>query len=267
MTAFEAIRYEVQAGVAIIRLVRPDRANALSRPVMSELHAAFDLARDDDAVGAVLLIGSGTAFCAGADLKGGGGVPITELDLGESMDRFMNPLVRRIRELPKAVVAGVNGVAAGAGCNLALSCDIVIAARSARFVENFARIGLVPDGGGSYLLPRLIGVARARGVALLAEPVNAQTALDWGMIWALADDDALEHEAVSLAQRLAAMPPQAQGAIKQLLQASERNRYDDQLDLERDFQREAGRSEEFREAVAAFQQRRPPVFRRTPESG
>jgi len=210
----------------------------------------------------VLLTGAGRGFCAGQDLGdrvlGEGDTPP---DLGATLERWYNPLVRRIRRLDRPVVCAVNGVAAGAGANIALACDIVLAARSASFIQAFARIGLVPDSGGTWLLPRLVGEARARALALLGEKVDAETAAAWGMIWRVVDDERLLEEARALADRLAAGPTRGFALIKRALLESWTNDLDAQLDLERDLQREAGRTEDYREGVRAFVEKRPPRFR------
>jgi 2-(1,2-epoxy-1,2-dihydrophenyl)acetyl-CoA isomerase len=181
-------------------------------------------------------------------------------DLGGTIEALWNPLVRAIRALPKPVVCAVNGVAAGAGANLALSCDIVLAARSARFIQAFCRLGLVPDSGGTYYLPRLVGEARAKGLALLGEALSAEQAQSWGLIWKAADDDKLMAEAGKLAGHLATQPTYGLGLAKRAVHASADNSLDAQLDLERDLQREAGRSPDYAEGVRAFLEKRPPRF-------
>jgi 2-(1,2-epoxy-1,2-dihydrophenyl)acetyl-CoA isomerase len=178
-----------------------------------------------------------------------------------SLGSNYNPLVRRLRALPKPVVCAVNGVAAGAGANIALACDLVLAARSAYFVQSFARLGLVPDSGGTYFLPRLVGTARAMGLALLSEKLSAEEAERWGLIWKAVDDADLPAEAMNVARRLAAGPTKGYGLIKKAMYASAGNSLDAQLDLERDLQREAGFSEDYREGVAAFLQKRPPSYK------
>jgi 2-(1,2-epoxy-1,2-dihydrophenyl)acetyl-CoA isomerase len=224
------------------------------------LRAALDEAEADRGCGALLLTGAGRAFCSGQDLSDrlpGSGPP---RDLGASLETFYNPLVRQLHALPFPVVAAVNGVAAGAGANIALHCDIVLAAHSAKFVQAFAKIGLVPDAGGTWLLPRLVGAARARGLALLAEPLAAKTAADWGLIWRAVEDDRLIAEAEAICAQLANGPALGLGLIKRALDAAERNDLDAQLDLERDLQREAGFSTDYKEGVRAFMDKRVPVF-------
>jgi 2-(1,2-epoxy-1,2-dihydrophenyl)acetyl-CoA isomerase len=248
-----SILISLEAGVQTITLNRPDKLNAFLPEMHQELRRALERARDDEAIRAVLLTGAGRAFCAGQDLSTRkvepGAAPI---DLSVSLGSYYNPLVRRLRELPKPVVCAVNGVAAGAGANIALACDVVLAARSASFVQSFARLGLVPDSGGTWFLPRLVGPARAMGLALLAEPLPAEDAERWGLIWKAVDDAQLMSEATALARKLAAGPTKGYGLIKRALHASQGNSLDAQLDLERDLQREAGFSEDYRKGVAAF---------------
>ena len=248
-----SILISLEAGVQTITLNRPDKLNAFIPEMHQELRRALEQALDDEAIRAVLLTGAGRAFCAGQDLSQRklepGAAPI---DLSVSLGSHYNPLVRRLRELPKPVVCAVNGVAAGAGANIALACDIVLAARSASFDQAFAKLGLVPDAGGTWFLPRLVGSARAMGLALLAEPLPAQDAERWGLIWKAVDDAQLMSEALTLARKLAAGPTKGYGLIKRALHASQGNSLDAQLDLERDLQREAGFSEEYRKGVAAF---------------
>jgi len=248
-----SILISLEAGVQTLTLNRPDKLNAFIPEMHQELRRALEQAHDDAAIRAVLLTGAGRAFCAGQDLStrkvDPGAAPI---DLSVSLGSYYNPLVRRLRQLPKPVVCAVNGVAAGAGANIALACDVVLAARSASFVQSFARLGLVPDSGGTWFLPRLVGPARAMGLALLAEPLAAEDAERWGLIWKAVDDAQLMSEATALARKLAAGPTKGYGLIKRALQASQGNSLDAQLDLERDLQREAGFSEEYRKGVAAF---------------
>jgi 2-(1,2-epoxy-1,2-dihydrophenyl)acetyl-CoA isomerase len=251
-----------EAGILSLTLNRPDKLNAFNPEMHKLLREALEEARDEAAVRAVLLTGSGRGFCAGQDLSernvSAGAAPI---DLSVSLGSNYNPLVRRLRALPKPVVCAVNGVAAGAGANIALACDIVLAARSASFVQSFSKLGLVPDSGGTYFLPRLVGSARAMGLALLGERLSAEEAQRWGLIWKAVDDERLVEEATGIAQTLAAGPTRGYSLIKRALQASATNSLDAQLDLERDLQREAGFSEDYREGVAAFMQKRKPQFK------
>lgn len=260
---YETILYRVEDGVAVLTLNRPERLNAMSHRLVEETNAALDAARDDAAVRCLLLTGTGRGFCAGADLAGRGpgdsgndGRP----DVGTAMDRLFNPMIRKLRGLPKPAIAAVNGVAAGGGANLALACDIVLAARSARFDQAFVRISLIPDLGGTWFLPRLVGDQRARALAMLGVPVPAEEAQRIGLVWQVFDDAALAAESMALAKRLAAGPTRSYAAIKRALDAAATNTLDAQLDLERDLQRELGRSEDFREGVAAFLEKRPARF-------
>jgi 2-(1,2-epoxy-1,2-dihydrophenyl)acetyl-CoA isomerase len=251
-----------ESGVLQVTLNRPEKLNALNPEMHKLLRQALERAGEEREVRAVLLAGAGRGFCAGQDLSerdvSPGAAPI---DLSVSLGSYYNPLVRRLRELPKPVVCAVNGVAAGAGANLALACDIVIAGRSASFIESFSRIGLVPDAGGTWILPRLVGKARAMGLALLGEKLSAEQAADWGLIWKVVDDDVLLAEGIRLGKQLAEGPTKGYGLIKKAMHASSGNSLDAQLDLERDLQREAGYSEDYREGVTAFKEKRPPRFK------
>ena len=252
----------VADGVATITLNRPDKLNAFNEAMHGALAGILDRIEADAAVRALLLTGAGRAFCAGQDLgdrvlREGDAPP----DLGDTLERLYNPLIRRLCRLERPVICAVNGVAAGAGANLAFNCDLVLAARSARFMEPFCRLGLVPDAGGTYILPRLVGAARARGLALLGEPLAAEQAEAWGLIWRVVDDDRLIDEATALARHLAQQATIGLGLIKRALHASATNSLDQQLDLERDLQRAAGRTEDYQEGVRAFLEKRPPAFK------
>ena len=247
-------------GVLGLTLNRPEKLNAFNEDMHLALRAGFERAHKDADVRAVLLTGAGRGFCAGQDLGDRDprkGAP----DLGHTIETFYNPLLRLIRSLEKPVICAVNGVAAGAGANIAFACDITLAARSARFIQAFAKIGLVPDSGGTWNLPRLIGEVRAKALALTAEPLDAETAAGWGLIWRAVDDDKLMDEAKTLAVRLAAGPTKGLGLTKRAIQAAATNSLDEQLDLERDLQREAGRSSDYAEGVAAFLEKRRPEFK------
>jgi 2-(1,2-epoxy-1,2-dihydrophenyl)acetyl-CoA isomerase len=246
-------------GWAEITLNRPERLNSFNEEMHRQLAAAIGDVAEDVSCRAVLLTGAGRGFCAGQDL-GDRAASSETPDLGATVDAFYNPLVRSLRALRKPVVCAVNGVAAGAGANLALACDIVLAARSAKFIQAFAKIGLVPDSGGTYFLPRLVGDARARALSLLAEPVAAAQAESWGMIWKVFDDAELMTEARKLAAHLATQPTQGLALIKETLNASAANSLDAQLDLERDSQRQAGRTPDYAEGVRAFMEKRPARF-------
>jgi 2-(1,2-epoxy-1,2-dihydrophenyl)acetyl-CoA isomerase len=245
----------------VITLNRPQRLNAFVGPLARQLGVAFDEAGRDAGCRAVLLTGAGRGFCAGQDLSERAMAPgAAPPDLGASLETWANPLIRQMRALPIPIVCAVNGVAAGAGVNLALACDIVLAARSASFLQAFARIGLMPDLGGTFFLTRLVGPARARALALLAEPLDATRAEQWGLIWKAIDDGALMEEAHALCARFCSAPPAALTAIKRGLDAAATNSLDQQLDLERDLQRELGRSGDFAEGVRAFLEKRPAAF-------
>ena len=252
----------IESGVLTATLNRPDKLNAFNPEMHKLLREAIERAADAPGIRAMLLTGAGRGFCAGQDLSerevSPGAAPI---DLSVSLGSNYNPLVRRMRALPKPIVCAVNGVAAGAGANIALACDIVLAARSASFVQAFAKIGLVPDSGGTYFLPRLVGTARAMGLTMLGERLSAEEAEQWGLIWKAIDDDDLLAEATELARALAAGPTKGLGLLKKAMHASAGNLLDAQLDLERDLQREAGFSEDYREGVAAFLQKRAPKFK------
>jgi len=256
-----SILASLETGLLTITLNRPDKLNAFIPEMHEELRAALDQAEDAE-VRAVLLTGAGRAFCAGQDLSARklspGAAPI---DLAVSLGSNYNPLVRRLRELPKPVVCAVNGVAAGAGANIALACDLVIAARSASFLQSFSKIGLIPDSGGTFFLPRLVGSARAMGLALLGDKLTAEEAAQWGLIWKVVEDAELMKEASSVARNLAEGPTKGYGLLKKALHASAGNSLDAQLDLERDLQRQAGFSDDYREGVAAFMDKRKPTFK------
>jgi 2-(1,2-epoxy-1,2-dihydrophenyl)acetyl-CoA isomerase len=251
------ILVETHAGYRSITLNRPERLNALTVEMADALSAALDAAEADESCRALLITGAGRAFCAGQDLTAI--VGIAPAEIGNLLDHY-NPLIGKLRGLPMPVVCAVNGVAAGAGANLALACDIVLAGEGASFVQAFARIGLVPDCGGTWFLPRLVGMARARALAMLAEPLPAATAAEWGMIWRVVADDRLMEEGQALAARLAVGATIGLALTKRALDAAEANDLDQQLDLERDLQEEAGASPDHGEGVRAFLEKRPPAF-------
>ncbi|HEX6016450.1 MAG TPA: 2-(1,2-epoxy-1,2-dihydrophenyl)acetyl-CoA isomerase PaaG [Geminicoccaceae bacterium] len=256
----ETLVVEQDGAVITITLNRPDKLNSFNEAMHRDFRVALDRIERDAGVRAVLITGAGKGFCAGQDLGDRNVAADQDIDLGATLEANYNPLIRRLRALEKPTVCAVNGVAAGAGANLALACDIVLAARSARFIQAFCKIGLVPDSGGTYFLPRLVGEARAKGLALSGEPLAAEQAEAWGLVWKCVDDERLQAEARALAQRLAAGPTKGLGLIKRALHASFANDLDRQLDLERDLQREAGGSADYREGVSAFMQKRQPVF-------
>ncbi|MCB1891546.1 MAG: 2-(1,2-epoxy-1,2-dihydrophenyl)acetyl-CoA isomerase PaaG [Rhodocyclaceae bacterium] len=256
-----AILYQFSDGVARITLNRPDKLNSLNEAMHGELRQAIGRVQTDGAR-SLILTGAGRAFCTGQDLSERVTPPgAPPPDLGLSIETHYKPLVLALRALPLPVIAAVNGAAAGAGANLALACDIVLAAQSAFFIQAFSRLGLAPDCGGSYFLPRLAGTARALGLALTAGKLPAEQAAAWGMIWQCLDDDKLMPEAEALAVRFAQGPPLAYAAIKRALYASPHNTLEQQLDMERDTQGQLGRSEDYREGVAAFMEKRPAVFK------
>ena len=208
----------------------------------------------------VVLTGAGRGFCAGQDLNDRAVTPGQAVDLGETVERDWNPLVRALAALPQPVVARVNGVAAGAGANIALACDITVAARSAKFIQSFSALGLIPDSGGSFHLPRLVGQARALGLALTGEPLAAERAAEWGLIWKCVDDELLDAEVDALAAKLAALPPLGLAAIKALIRSTGGRTLDQELDLQRDEMRRLGFTADYREGVAAFLEKRTPTF-------
>lgn len=257
-----SILVEEKAGHTIVILNRPEKLNTFNEAMHLELRAALDRVESNDQCRALLITGAGRGFCAGQDLgdRVQADPDSPPPDLGSTLENFYNPLVRRLRALPMPVVCAVNGVAAGAGANIALACDIVLAARSAKFIQAFAKLGLVPDAGGTYALPRLIGPARARGLAMLAEPLTAERAEQWGLIWKVVDDEKLMDEADTLAAHLATQPTFGLAQTKRILDASLSNSLDEQLNLERDFQRRAGTSHDYAEGVSAFMNKRAPKF-------
>ena len=257
---YETIRLDANAAtqVATLTLHRPDKLNSFTRAMHAELRAALDEAERGGAR-ALVLTGAGRAFCAGQDLADPDCTP-GAADLGAVVDERFNPLVRRLRALPLPIVAAVNGIAAGAGANLACACDLIVAARSAHFVQSFVNVGLLPDTGGTWFLPRRIGTARALGLALTGDKLPAAQAEAWGLVWRVVDDDALPQQAAELAARLAQQPARAVAAIKRAFDASAVNTLDAQLDLERDLQRELGRSTDYAEGVRAFVEKRAPRF-------
>ena len=259
MSESDTILSALADGVLSLTLNRPDKLNSFNEEMHLALRAGFERAHKDADVRAVLLTGAGRGFSAGQDL-GDRDPRKGTADLCHTIETFYNPLLRLIRSLEKPVICAVNGVAAGAGANIAFACDITLAARSARFIQAFAKIGLVPDSGGTWNLPRLIGEARAKALALTAEPLDAETAASWGLIWRAVDDDKLMDEAAALATRLAAGPTKGLGLTKRAIQAAATNSLDEQLDLERDLQRDLGWTEDYREGVAAFRERRPARF-------
>jgi len=258
---YQFIRFELADGVATVTLNRPDRLNSFTVAMHLEVRDALERVRDDSAARALVLTGAGRGFCAGQDLSdravAPGGV---RPDLGESIENYYQPLVLGLRSLPKPVIAAVNGVAAGAGANLALACDVVVAARSANFIQAFCKLGLVPDSGGTYWLPRMLGAPRALGLALFGDKLSAEQAAQWGLIWKCVDDAELMASVRGMAAQLASGPTRGYARIKQAMQAAETNTLERQLELERDFQRELGFGPDYLEGVAAFLEKRAPRF-------
>jgi len=255
----EPVLVSLEAGVLRITLNRPEKLNAFTTALHKGLAEAMTRAETDAAARCLLITGAGRGFCAGQDLTERD-MKASVIDLGEGLETRYNPLVRRMRALPKPIVCAVNGVAAGAGANFALACDIVLAARSASFVQVFVKIGLVPDCGGSYFLPRLAGTQRAMALAMTGDRLSAEDAERWGLIWKCVDDADLKGESQQLALRLARGPARSLGSIKQAMYRSADNDLSTQLDLERDLQREIGKGSDYREGVNAFLEKREPKF-------
>jgi 2-(1,2-epoxy-1,2-dihydrophenyl)acetyl-CoA isomerase len=248
-------------GLATITLNAPEKLNAVSRKMIAELKAAWEQLAADDSVRAVLLTGAGRGFCAGADLADPDREASATADSGSALEKLFNPTIRLMRTIPKPVVSAVNGVAAGVGMSFALASDVAIAAKSASFLQAFARIGLLPDGGSTWFLPRVAGDARARALAMLAPQIKAEQAKEWGLIWDVVEDAELMPKATEIARRLAEGPTLALARIKAALNQAAGNDLSKQLDLERDYQSELGKSEDFREGVAAFLGKRKANFR------
>ena len=259
---YDNITFEIHEGVATITLNRPQSLNSFTTAMHAELREALQIVVEDRTIRALLITGAGRGFCAGQDLNDRAVAPDGEMpDLGDSIAKNYNPLIRAITALKKPVVCAVNGVAAGAGANFALACDIVLAGRNAVFIQGFSKIGLVPDSGGSWTLPRLVGRARAMGLTMLSGKISAERAEAWGMIWKVVDDDKLMIEARKLATHLATQPTFGLGLTKQAINAAGSNDFDSQLDLEQRLQSTAGRSSDYREGVAAFLAKRAPQFK------
>ena len=254
---YETIILDKRDHIARITLNRPDRLNSFTRVMHAELAQALDAASD---ARVIILTGAGRGFCAGQDLNDRMVAPGEPIDLGATVEESWNPLVRRLANMPQPVIVRVNGVAAGAGANIALACDLVVAAKSAKFIQSFAALGLIPDSGGSWHLPRLVGQARALGLALTGEPLPAATAAEWGLIWKCVEDDVLDTEVDALAARLASLPPLGLAAIKSIVRTTSARTLDEELDLQRDEMRRLGFTHDYREGVAAFLEKRTATF-------
>lgn len=258
---YEHIAVNISAGVGTLTFSRPDRLNAFNVKMHEEVGAALHRLASDRDVRALVITGAGRGFCAGQDLndrvvRPGG----ARSDLGASIERYYKPLVLALRGMPKPVIAAVNGVAAGAGANIALACDIVVAAKSASFVQAFSKLGLVPDSGGTYFLTRTLGAPRAMGLALFGEKLTAEQAAQWGLIWKCVEDSELQAEVQRMAEQLAAGPTLGYARTKLAIHEAERRALEEQLDIERDCQRELGQSNDYAEGVAAFSEKRAPRF-------
>lgn len=257
--SYQTITFDIADDVATLALNRPDKLNAFTVEMHEELRDAIATTRNDGAR-ALVITGTGRAFCAGADLGTVDTKSEEARDIGLALERHYNPLILSLADLPMPVIAAVNGVAAGAGANLALAADLVFAARSASFIQAFVKIGLVPDAGGTFFLPRLIGPQRAMALALTGDKLDAETAASWGMIYRCVEDDALMDEVMGFARHLATQPTRTIGIIKRLMHASATNDLAGQLDLERNAQRKAGEGTDYREGVQAFLEKRPAKF-------
>jgi len=258
----DVVLHERRGGFSVVTLNRPDRLNAFNEEQHHKLRAVLEDCASDETCRALVLTGAGRGFCAGQDLADRDPAMLGDTpDLGLTLETFYGPLVRRLRTMEKPVICAVNGVAAGAGANIALACDIVLAARSAKFIQAFSKIGLIPDAGGTWWLTRHLGEARAKALTLMAHPLPAEEAADWGLIWRAVDDDRLMDEALTLAAAFAKGPTRAYALTKEAIQAASSNDLDAQLGVEIRLQREAGRTEDYREGVAAFLQKRQPAFK------
>lgn len=259
--SYNNILFHISNGIARLTLNRPDKLNSFTAAMHEEVREAMERVRTERGVRVLLLTGAGRGFCAGQDLGDSAVAPGGEpVDLGASVAKYYAPLVLALRALPMPVVCAVNGVAAGAGANLAFACDLVIAKKSASFIQSFARLGLIPDTGGTYFLPRLAGTARAMGLALLGDKLSAEQAADWGLIWKAFDDDVFEAELQKLLLHLASAPTMGLARTKQAIYSSSGATLEQQLTTERTAMRDLGLSEDYAEGVNAFLGKRPPVF-------
>jgi 2-(1,2-epoxy-1,2-dihydrophenyl)acetyl-CoA isomerase len=258
MAGYETIQFDIADSIARITLNRPDKLNSFTTQMHGELRDALSSLGD---ARVLILTGAGRAFCAGQNLNDRAVTHGESVDLGVTVETCWNPLIRQLTDLHQPIIARVNGVAAGAGANVALACDLVVAAKSAKFIQSFSAIGLIPDSGGTWILPRLVGQARALGLALTGDPLPAEIAADWGLIWKAVDDEALDAEVDALAARLAALPPLGLAGIKQMIRASWSHTLDQELVHQRDAMRRLGYTADYREGVAAFLEKRPAKFK------
>ena len=258
---YECISVDVTDGVATLTLNRPDRLNSFTVSMHGEVSAALDAIAEDRSIRCFVLTGAGRGFCAGQDLSDRAVAPDAKgVDLGSSIEKYYKPMLLRLRALSMPTIAAVNGVAAGAGANIPFACDLVYAAESASFIQSFSKLGLVPDCGGTWWLPRLIGPARAMGLILLGEKISAAQAAEWGLIWRCVEDDQLQSTVRSVALQLAAGPTRGYLRTRQAIDAAMLLPLDGALDLERDYQRELGQSSDYREGVSAFMEKRTARF-------
>ena len=259
--SFETVRLDVADGVATLTLNRPDRLNSFTGAMHGEVRVAIDEVAGDPNVRCFVLTGAGRGFCAGQDLADRAVAPgEAAVDLGASIENYYKPLLMRLRGLDMPTICAVNGVAAGAGANIPFACDLVFAARSASFIQSFSKIGLVPDCGGTWWLPRLVGPARAMGLALLGDKLSATQAEEWGLIWRAIEDDELMPTVMTVARQLAAGPTRGYVRTRQAMEGALQLPLSAALDVERDLQRELGASDDYREGVAAFMAKRAPRF-------
>ncbi len=259
VTTYSLIKFDVDGGIGKITLNRPDVLNSFNKQMAFELHNALDDCRDSTHIRAVYITGQGRAFCAGQDLAEA--MDPSGPSMKSIVEDHYNPIIKRIREIEKPVICAVNGVAAGAGANIALACDIILAASSASFIQAFSKIGLIPDSGGTFILPRLVGLQRATAMMMLGDKIKAEQALQFGMIYKVCEDLKLEEEAMAITRTLASMPTKGLGLTKRALNRSMFNDLDTQLLLEGELQAEAGTTYDFKEGVNAFIEKRQPVFK------
>ena len=261
MAAYETIQFDVADGIARLTLNRPDRLNSFNVQMHAEVQDVLAKVREDAACRVLVITGAGRGFCAGQDLGDRAVAPgASAPDLGESIELRYKPLILGLRSLPKPVIAAVNGVAAGAGANIAFACDLVIATKSASFIQSFSKLGLVPDSGGTWTLPRLVGPARAIGLTFLGDKLGAEQAAAWGLIWRCVEDADFTGVVDQLAHQLASAPTRGLARTKEAIYSSSLRTLEQQLDVERDFQRELGFSDDYSEGVAAFTEKRAPRF-------